>query len=67
MTNLLTPIGLFVSLQSGGSDMKPTLQDLREYEEMMKYQEMIEEYQSQLDAEERDRAVSDQWMKEGSR
>jgi hypothetical protein len=47
--------------------MKPTLQDLREYEEMMKYQEMIEEYQSQLDAEERDRAVSDQWMKEGSR
>ena len=58
MTNLLTPIGLFVSLQSGGSDMKPTLQDLREHEEMMKYQEMIEE---------RDRAVSDQWMKEGSR
>ena len=49
--------------------MKPTLQDLREYEEMRKYQEMIEEYQyqSQLDAEERDRAVSDQWMKEGSR
>ena len=49
--------------------MNSTLQDIREYEEMMKYEEMIEEYQSRLDAEdaERDRAVSEQWMKEGSR
>ena len=47
--------------------MNPTLQDIREYEEMMAreekeaYEEMLEESQ------ERDRAVSDQWMKEGSR
>lgn len=47
--------------------MNPTLQDIREYEAMMAreekeaYEEMIEESQ------ERDRAVSEQWMKEGSR
>ena len=46
--------------------MNPTLQDIREYEEMMAreekeaYEEMIEESQ------ERDRAVSEQWRKEGS-
>lgn len=44
--------------------MNPTLQDIREYEEMMAREEK-EAYEEMI--EERDRAVSDQWMKEGSR
>ena len=44
--------------------MNPTLQDIREYEEMMAREEK-EAYEEMI--EERDRAVSEKWMKEGSR
>lgn len=45
--------------------MNPTLQDIREYEDWLMAREEKEAYEEMI--EERDRAVSDQWMKEGSR